>query len=389
MNQLDNLKENLINKTKEEINRKKSDIKDYSARINNYITVKQTEIRNLEILEARLKTGESFFEEIIKSIEAIKSFKYVKSVIANENDIEIHTTDDMRAHTEDGYELILGGLVIYLGISDSRVEIYNIEKDMGGYGYWTKNDPHPHVNGENGKPCLGGIESHLMMAISEYKYDIAATMILEFLQSVNISDPAGAKYTGWDRYDSCGNYYNAEDGMTMCSICEETFDEDNIYTCNDCNDNICDGCSIYISGNDYYVCENCYEANYNNCSNCGDNYSSDSMYYHVNGSVFCRGCLEEGDFVQCSECDKYMDADNVVMVEEDSMCYSCYSRMKNNGKIFTCKNCEELFYTSSVGVNEDYCEECCDELCDDECNCNGECGECEECTCKSNNEEVF
>ena len=47
--------------------------------------------------------------------------------------------------------------------------------------------------------------------------------------------------------------------------------------------------AYWIDNNSIYVCERCYEDNYNRCDNCDENAHNDNIYWYGD-NCYCEGC---------------------------------------------------------------------------------------------------
>lgn len=138
-----------------------------------------------------LSQGESsIVEKLIAELDAIAANVYVKAVAYSENMFEFITN----------YLPIYHGDVIYAGDEylvqvnmDTAVVAISSTSGKGYRGHWTTNDPHPHVNGSDGKPCLGSIGQTLADMVSKHELYVITVLMTEYLKAVNTDDAAGRR----------------------------------------------------------------------------------------------------------------------------------------------------------------------------------------------------
>jgi len=368
-------------------------IKYKEADLNYYIKGLQADRFRLIEYDKRLEALVDTAAKLTICVKNIAVMKYVNSVTYDVDDksLLIHTSGEMKAYTQGNDEIILGPLVIEIFINKNEVAVFCDEDNGGGYGYWTDHDPHPHVSGSSGKPCLGDVESPIALAFSSYDYDIVAMLMLEFLQSVNTNDPAGEKYKGWSHTNSDGEFFEARDtNVKICQICNDEVNEDDYYNCDDCGICVCYNCSKYIDERDASICLNCFEDSYEQCETCNSIVTSDDIYHceHCSNSI-CEDCIEGADenfvcnkcleeyYSVCGECGKTINNDDIVKCEEcektlcidcitDGMCNECIKEDYSN-----CEICNKL--TDNANVLR--CQECGKWVCED-CMTDGVCNKC-------------
>jgi hypothetical protein len=276
---------------------------------------------------------DDFTKKLTQSIESITKMKYVNSVDyeTSSKSLMIYIDGSIRAYTQGNDEIILGPLILQLYIIKNEVAVFCDEDNGGGFGYWTDHDPHPHVSGSTGKPCLGDVESPIALAFSSYDYDIVAMLMLEFLQSVNEGDPAGAKYKGWAHTTEDGEFFEAQNGnLNICSICDNEVDEDDMGICDSCGADVCNDCTMYIEYEDRHICTDCYNDYYDECTTCETRRNAEDLHY-------CKHCSE----AVCGDCVMYYD--------DEPVCPSCYEEhytvceiceeLNDNGEILKCQEC--------------------------------------------------
>lgn len=147
-------------------------------------------------LEAMDKGEVEIVNKLIGELDAISENVYIDSVAYSENMFEFITK----------YLPIYNGSTIYEGDSylvqinmDSAVVVISSATGKGFKGHWTQNDPHPHVSGSEGKPCLGSIGQSVADMVAKHELYVLTVLMVEYLKAVNTDDSAGSKITSSGR----------------------------------------------------------------------------------------------------------------------------------------------------------------------------------------------
>lgn len=305
-------------------------------------------------------------------IEAILNHKYVTSVVAKPTSeiIEIQT-DYIDIYDEKGNKFKGNKYLLSFYFGDMTCYIEGLDEDYNRKSYWTDKDPHPHVNGEIGEACWGSAGSMLTENMNNYEIYASFIVVLNFLQQVNTDDPAGAYIRNWDCIDEGGNDlenpYDRE--YDVCCICDEELNEDDAFYCEDCESHMCDNHAYWIDINNKYVCECCYENNYNSCDNCGDRAHNDDMSWHGD-DVYCDDCYEEL-IDECCECGDEFRKNEMIWTNDEHYCETCHEEKfvdcaecgeaVEKDDTFCCKECGYTYCTDCQEEKEGMCEDCYEE----------------------------
>ena len=243
-------------------------------------------------------------------------------IVKNENVEDINVTEDafevlthhLDFHTQNGSVYKGGKFRIRIPLDSNYVRFFS---DQGRQGFWEHNDPHPHVNGGSGTACFGNLGSTIAELSSQHEIYALTLLCIDFLKSVNESDPAGNYVSNWDLIEGDGieNSYD-DDDLYHCDHCEEqgetsnrayqNYDErnnsleDEVYVCDDCLDEH----YTWNDDADEYVGEVYNEIEYAMCANCSNRVDEDTMhavhftYNIINGELsdevlVCEGCKED------------------------------------------------------------------------------------------------
>lgn len=200
-------------------------------------------------------------EKIIKDLDLILSCELIEDVFI-ENDLFKVYTKDLIITDDRGRRYKGGNFEITIEMKKSCVTFKGSLKKQG---FWSNKDPHPHI-AMSGEACLGNINSTVAELCSQNELYALVTILLDFLQSANTSDPAG-KYvlTYWEKIDEDGNVIEKED----YDDCED--EEEYTLVCDDCGEEMTDDeCYTVYQGvddnGDLYgerlVCINCRDNYY-------------------------------------------------------------------------------------------------------------------------------
>lgn len=343
------------------------DIKRYRE----YMTVAWNSYKNA-MNRVKVLSSEREGRDYTSDMEAILNHKYVTSAVARPTSkvVEIQT-DYIDIYDEDGNKFKGNKYFLSFDFDDMTCYIKGLDEDYNRKSYWTDQDPHPHVNGENGEACWGSAGSMLVENMNNYEIYASFIVVLNFLQQVNTGDVAGAYIRNWDCIDEEGNDienpYDKE--YNTCCICDEELDEDNEFYCEDCGDHMCDDHAYWIDDNSKYVCERCYEDYYNRCDNCDKNAHNDDMTWYGN-DVYCDDCYSEL-IETCYECGEERRKDEMSLINDEWYCDDCYEELfvdcaecgdtVKKDDTFCCKECGYTYCTNCQEEKEGMCENCYEE----------------------------
>lgn len=355
---------------KRNLERAKNDVATYKLDINRY----QRQLNDLWVSYKnamnRVKALSVETEKDYTSdMEALLNNKYVVSVMARPTGkvVEI-TTDYIDIYDEKGNKFKGNKYLLSFDFDDMTCYIDGIDEDYCRKSYWSENDPHPHVDGENGEACWGSAGSMLTENMNNYEIYASFIIVLNFLQQVNTDDPAGAYIRNWDCIDENGedldNPY--ECNYETCCICEYEMDEDDSFCCEDCDDHMCIDHAIWIDNDSKYVCQGCYEDNYSMCDNCSDKMHNDDAW-HFENEVYCNDCYNEL-IDECCECGSEFKKDEMIWTNDEHYCETCHDNKfaycedcgdtVEKDDTFCCTECGYTYCTDCREETEGMCEKC-------------------------------
>jgi hypothetical protein len=221
-------------------------------------------IRRLDNQRRKLVGFEGFVESQVQKlkedIHLIVNHEKIVDLSFVDNILEVKTTD-IYAYDENGNKYYMGKYTIRLKPERSEVRFFG---DNPRQGYWTSQDPHPHVNGRDGTPCLGNLTETIAELSAQNQLYALVLSAIDFLESANTRDGAGEKVVNWDRVDENnevivsgenddGEEY--EEDVERCDECEGEFDEEDMRTAY--NEVIYQRVGVEVR-----VCPTCYDENY-------------------------------------------------------------------------------------------------------------------------------
>lgn len=298
----------------------------------NYKRMKEAMVRLKAIKEYKSE------RDFKNDINALLEHKYIENIEIDGDILNVYT-DYIDIYDEDGNKFKGNKYRLEFDYRDMRCKIFGLDSDFNRRSYWSSEDPHPHVNGENGNACWGDAGSMLSCNMNEGEIYASFIVVLNFLQQVNTNDPAGEHIGNWDCINEDGedidNPYEPK-GYEECEICHEEMDEDNYYHCDDCGRNVCGDHAHWVDDRHTYVCQICREANYTRCNSCEELFHDEDTY-EVDDNYYCRHCRDE-KFEYCDACEEWVDEDETFVCDDCGKCY-CHSCSGDNEGL--CDDCYE------------------------------------------------
>jgi hypothetical protein len=254
----------------EEIDRAKRDITSIEQSIISYKNEIGNLVRRLDQRRNIVGAETNFVAQRVKKItddlDIIAQLDKVHDVIVRNSKILIKTKP-IYIYDEKGNRYYGGNYTIELVPEHSVVKFFG---DNPRRSHWSQRDPHPHVNGQNGEPCLGNLAPTIAELSAQYELYALTICAIDFLESVNTADVAGRRVENWDKVDDNGNIISAgvspvdvveyeqeddNDENEECHECDEMFHPENMNTAFDEDGEnerrVCDGCLAV-----YYVYDN-------------------------------------------------------------------------------------------------------------------------------------
>lgn len=229
---------------------------------------------------------EEVLKQITEEVNFIRNHDKTESVTVISTGFEIITKRiKLYEPVNDKYYRI-DPVKIIINIRENQVSIY-AANGIGKVAYWD-NSPHPHISG-SGFACFGNIEHQVSQYINEGELYSLYVLLISFLSTCDVNDPAGAEITVWDEIDE--NWTTIKEGYARrrkyCELCEEYYDEDEMVEMYDGE----------------LICNYCYEEHGYECANCGRRFYRENLLEHHTEQI-CSECyenleLEESERREC------------------------------------------------------------------------------------------
>lgn len=218
--------ERLLTRTLDRLN---SDIEAYKRSLKDKFDAFKKASKELVMLK---KTDDS--EEIRNFINGLDKIAEHPAVSSLDVDGDLVTIgiDNVYAYSDvkgEEKRFYIGNMTVEININNTDVRFKGDNKRRG---YWGQ-DPHPHVNGNDGRACLGNVASSIAELCSQKEIYGLFLIAKDFLENANYDDPAGRKVIMWDEVDKDGHIIK-EGGVEYecsCEHCGEGIEEgDDVYT---------------------------------------------------------------------------------------------------------------------------------------------------------------
>lgn len=237
---------NLTTRSKDIIAREKREIENLENQIRDYKTKIKRAFDNLQTKRRVISSEEDYSgkiaENLINDLNLIIENEKIKDIHFKDNKFTIFT-NKLKIYSSHGKIYDGAEYTVTINMDNSIIEIQSNNKRKS---YWSTNDPHPHVNGRNGEPCLGNISSTIAELCSQYQLYAITLVCLDFLESANTEDVAGAYVVNWDEIDEKGNIIQKGLGVeSRDSARMAVRGEDNLHECDRCGRRVEDLITVY------------------------------------------------------------------------------------------------------------------------------------------------
>ena len=199
-------------------------------------------------------------QQLLKDLDLIAQNPKVKDLQIKDNYIHVYTKL-LNIHNEKGEVFKGSEYHIKLDPHGSDVRIYGENKRRS---YWSPHDPHPHVDGNSGRPCLGSANEAVAELSAQGQLYALTMVIIDFLENAYTQDCAGTNVYHWDMINEHGEIIReggrlmeSDDGdeLSDCECCEERFYDGDLHVVYDDADE--DG-----TNGEHYVCGSCRDRRY-------------------------------------------------------------------------------------------------------------------------------
>lgn len=340
------------NISKQKKNELEGTICDYENAIKTRITQIARYTKELEIARKELQAIDQLMEEqkekLLQEFKNIRNLNNIKDIEIKDSNLIVYTDKIYAKVTKEPYEgrYFLGMYKIIINLDNGKIEFFNIIPDCRRRSYWTENDQHPHI-ASDGEACFGDAYTPIAEFFSQREYCAMVTLLVSFLQSVNVDDVAGKCVLNWDKVNEEGeviekgyrdkHYSVIEEEIEgiECPYCGAIVPRDEAVDCANCGERACQDCATYITEPyDRSVCPDCLDENFTLCSICGEYFDYDDGV-SVNGEHVCRWCYH-AEYVQCSECGEDIHRDYYAHECEicgENVCFDCTIHIKDDSGV--------------------------------------------------------
>lgn len=268
---------------------------------------RELKIRHDELISkkcelAGLDVRNDIIDRVKNELSLIANHKKVSELIVDSDgdfiiEVNVHDIICREPEEERFFKMPDTRIIINVDNADIRFLPVNKEDKNRRHGLWGAGQVHPHVD-RHGYPCAGNAAQQFSVYASEMEIYAVFITALGFLQACNIDDSAGRYVYRWDEVDKDGNIIREADGEYVrpphyCDVCGEPIDEDDVYTCRDCDAVICANCATRTYEDDY-ICERCYDENYIVCAYCDEVYHYTEASEDLDGNWYCDACRQSG-----------------------------------------------------------------------------------------------
>jgi len=299
----------------------------------NYDQLQQTR----RFVENEKQNTDNVCETLVRDLDLIAAHEKVEDLQIIDSKFHIFTIP-LYFYTERGERFYGGRYRFTLNLENSEVKIFN--EGNNRRGYFSRHDPHPHVNGEANRPCLGNAADSIAELSSQMQLYALTLVVIDFLETVNTGDPAGRVVTRWDRVDDEGNVIQKgiylDESVTEEEPVEDEDEDVDIASCRSCED------TFHIEElNIVYedIMRGELRGEHEVCHGCRDEH-----YRYIRNNI--EAYVYEEAVERCDNCDESFETGTLRIV------YSDIDEEGLSGEHEVCEECRDEFYVHVDEVNE-------------------------------------
>ena len=328
----------------------------------------------------KIKTAQKASDEkqnkIKKDLEQILTLDKIKSITSSSDGKGLSVrTELLYGYTQHNRCFKLAPYNITINFIDGSIR-FDCPQAFKRRSCWSESCPHPHISTE-GEACFGNIASTIAQLLADMELFALITILLNYLESINVEDVAGEYCTNWDEVDPDtheliregrinkeSDYYATLEhgGQYKCGICGEYVD-DAIY-CDACEHYACREHAIYIQDVQEWGCTGCDDIAY--CEQCDEYYTEDYITYCDKcGARICTNCAVYNDgYVFCSdECRNAFfedEEENELIKHDTAMACTWCGAIIDESILYTCESCGRQGCSHCIILNGDKyeCPDC-------------------------------
>ena len=366
------LLKSIVDKVEEQKEREIISIKSYIESYENDIEATKRRIaeltgklRNSFIkVKALEDSKEDGHEKISNDLNLIVELDKVKELRIKDNKIIVYT-NVIHIHDEEGNKYYGGEYEIEISLNYFDVTFRN--RTEGRKGFWTMNDPHPHINGGTGKACWGNLSSTIAELCSQNELYAVTLSAIDFLENVDIHEWAGGHVVNWDSVDEDGNRIppdpdvldptekEQEEDSWYCEYCDEYHNQDEHMMAYEYITVINEG-EDFDYGDEAYICEREFEYETVYCEEADE--STFEIRYRYEESEEWRQCLHCGGIHHLDGMVEVFDEIEVnedegsVIYEGDIIGHACENSCSDYYGSFYAEEDGMVYYADQIDYQE-------------------------------------
>lgn len=319
-------------------------------------------------IKATQKASDEKQDKIKKDLEQILALDKIRSITSSNDGKTLNVrTELLYGYTQHNRCFKLAPYNIIIDFIDGLIR-FDCPQAFKRRSCWSDNCPHPHIS-TGGEACFGNIASTIAQLLADMELFALITILLNYLESINVEDIAGEYCTNWDEVDPDtheliregrinkeSDYYDTltHEGRYLCGVCGEYVD-DAVY-CDACEHYVCREHAVYIQDVQEWGCVECDDIVY--CEQCGKYYTEDYITHCDEcDTQICMDCaVYDDEFVFCSdECRNAFFED-----EEEAVACTWCETIIDESALYTCESCGRQGCSHCITLNGDKyeCPDC-------------------------------
>lgn len=318
-------------------------------------------------IKATQQASDEKQDKIKKDLEQILALDKIKNITPSNDGKALNVrTELLYGYTQHNRCFKLAPYNIIINFIDGSIR-FDCPQAFKRRSCWSDSCPHPHISTE-GEACFGNIASTIAQLLADMELFALITILLNYLESINVEDIAGEYCTNWDEVDPDtheliregrinkeSDYYDTLEhgGRYQCGVCGEYVD-DAVY-CSACEHYVCEEHAVYIQDVQGWGCIECDDIVC--CEQCEEYYTEDYIEYCEEcGTLICMNCAVcDDEYVFCSdECRNafFEDEEEDELIEHDTAvaCTWC-GTIINESALYTCESCGRQGCSHCITLN--------------------------------------
>ena len=216
------------------------------------LKTKEHALKQLDLFQSDVSVSS---EKLLAEFEQIPTMAHIAGYDIAENKI-IFMTDTIVMPVNDRY-FLAGRYDIEVNVNNAGVRFYNQTPENLRRSVWGATCHHPHVNLEGG-PCLGNAMEGIIQCVNSGEWAALASILVAYLESVNLDDAAGKYFYNWDECDAQGVVIRKSNGVDpfkkiVCYDCGAIHTPEDMIVCADTGRTVCKEHAVWLPRYEKYV----------------------------------------------------------------------------------------------------------------------------------------